>query len=218
MSIELKNIVKEFGSPPTRVLKDISLSVSEGEFICITGRSGAGKSTLLYIMSTLDTQTSGEVLYEAKSLQNMSQTELESFRNESIGFVFQFHYLLPDLTVLENVLMPTFKSRKNREKTEQAMSLLDKFGLSHRGHHLPAQISGGERQRAALARALIMNPRYIFADEPTGSLDSKNGDIVMGILNELNQKNKTTIIFVTHNEDYAAMATRQIRMLDGIVV
>lgn len=218
MAIELKNVVKEFGKPATQVLKDISISVADGEFICITGRSGAGKSTLLYIMSTLDTPSSGSVKYSGNELSHMTPKAMQTLRNQNIGFVFQFHYLLPDLTVLENVLMPTFKTHAAQEKKQRASQLLEQFGLSHRAHHLPAQISGGERQRASLARALIMQPRYIFADEPTGSLDSVNGDSVMKILRETNENEKTTIVYVTHNEEYAAMAKRRIRMLDGRVV
>ncbi len=218
MSIILKNISKEFGKPPTKVLKNISFTIEDGEFVCISGRSGAGKSTLIYVMSTLDTPSSGSVSYAEREIGKMSVTELQTFRNQSLGFVFQFHYLLPDLSVLENVLMPTYKTHADKAKRDEAIGLLEKFNLVHRKDHLPAQISGGERQRTALARALIMHPRYIFADEPTGSLDSVNGDIVMNILREFNQTEKTTVIYVTHNEDYAALATRQIRIKDGELV
>ena len=213
MSIELKNIVKEFGSPPTRVLKDISLSVSEGEFICITGRSGAGKSTLLYIMSTLDTQTSGEVLYEAKSLQNMSQTELESFRNESIGFVFQFYNLMPNLTAFENVSLVT----EIADNAFEPKDLLKQVGLEDRLNSFPSQLSGGEQQRVAIARAMAKNPSLLLCDEPTGALDYETGIQVLSALQDANKKYNKTLMVITHNAAIAQMADKIIRVQSGRV-
>jgi len=218
MSLVLENVMKSFGKPPAEVIRGISLAIEDGEFVSICGRSGSGKSTILYLMSTLDIPTSGSVIYSGTNVHSMTQREVHVFRNDKIGFVFQFHYLLPDLNVLENVLMPAFKRNLVRQKRSYALDLLTRFGLQDRIRRYPSQISGGERQRVAIARALIMQPLYLFADEPTGSLDSVNGDNVMGILCELNAKLKMTVIMVTHEPDYANLAGRQIRLADGKVV
>lgn len=218
MSIEVRNIVKIFGVEQTRALNDVSLTIKEGEFVSLTGRSGSGKSTLLYIMSSLDFPTEGTVELAGKNLAKMRSIELHEFRNTHIGFVFQFHYLLPELTALENVLMPAVKNRTQIERTDYAIELLTQVGLAHKLHRLPRQLSGGEQQRVAIARALLMNPKYLFADEPTGSLDSVNGETVMQILKEINKKHNMTIVLVTHESDFAAMAQRQIHLADGKVV
>lgn len=215
MAIVTKNIFKNFGKPPTEVLKGISIEIRDGEFVSITGKSGSGKSTLLYILSTLDTPTSGELLIDNQNIHKMSEKEIHDFRNRSMGFVFQFHYLLNELNVLENVLMPATKNRQEKEKKEYALHLLEEFGLSHRLNYFPGQISGGERQRVAIARALIMNPKYLLADEPTGNLDSENSMRVIEIFKKMNKTKNMSIIMITHDPDYAKRADRQIHISDG---
>lgn len=215
MTIKVNHLVKEFDSGKYQVLKGVSFEIADGDFVAITGKSGSGKSTLMYIMSTLDTPTSGQIFYDDHDIFALSTQDLHAYRNQNIGFVFQFHYLLPDLTVLENILMPTLKTQQKNNKKKFALELLESFGIANKANHFPAQISGGERQRAAIARALIMNPKYIYADEPTGNLDTTNADNVMRIFSEVNQQQKTTIIMVTHDLDYAKAATRQIFLVDG---
>lgn len=215
MAIVTKNIIKNFGKPPTEVLKGVSIEIQDGEFVSITGKSGSGKSTLLYILSTLDTPTSGELFIDNQNIHKMSEKEIHDFRNRSMGFVFQFHYLLNELNVLENVLMPATKYRQEREKKEYALHLLDEFGLTHRLNYFPGQISGGERQRVAIARALIMNPKYLLADEPTGNLDSENSSRVIEIFRKMNKTKNMSIIMITHDPDYASQADRQIHISDG---
>jgi putative ABC transport system ATP-binding protein/lipoprotein-releasing system ATP-binding protein len=215
--IKLVDVKKTFGTPPTNVLKGISLDIKDGEFVALTGKSGSGKSTLLYIVSTLDNPSSGEVEISDEKVTQMSQKRLHEFRNEKMGFVFQFHYLLPELNALENVLMPARKTKKQIEKREHAEYLLKEFGLEKKHDRLPRQLSGGEQQRVAIARALIMQPQYLFADEPTGNLDSVNGEKVMNIFKTINQDMKTTVIMVTHDPDFAQLASRQIFLVDGLV-
>ncbi len=215
MGLRASHIVKSFGTPPTHVLKDISLTIDDGDFVSITGRSGSGKSTLLYVMSTLDQATSGEIEIDGEKISRMPSERLHRFRNQNMGFVFQFHYLLPELTALENVLIPARKTKRHAEKTELALSLLERFGLESKENRLPGQLSGGEQQRVAIARALVMKPKYLFADEPTGNLDSANGDQVIRILKELNESEKMTVVIVTHDPDYAALAKRQVHLVDG---
>lgn len=218
MSIQLRDIRKTFGTPPTEVLKGISFEIRDGEFISLTGRSGSGKSTLLYIISSLDHPSTGALEISNKNVTELSQPELHAFRNLEMGFVFQFHYLLPELNALENVLMPAFKTKSVDARRAHALSLLDEFGLGTKHDRLPRQLSGGEQQRVAIARALVMNPKYLFADEPTGNLDSVNGEAVMRILKKINAETKTTIVMVTHDPDFADMATRKIHLADGKVV
>jgi putative ABC transport system ATP-binding protein/lipoprotein-releasing system ATP-binding protein len=218
MGIRGQNIHKSFGTPPQEVLKGIELHVNEGEFVSITGRSGSGKSTLLYILSSLDPATAGELELDGKNVKAMNDRELHQFRNERMGFVFQFHYLLPEITALENVLMPARKTATEEHRRERATSLLDEFGLGDKLDRMPGSLSGGEQQRVAIARALIMEPRYVFADEPTGNLDSVNGDIVMQILKRISREQKAAVIMVTHDPDYSAMADRRIQLSDGRVV
>lgn len=212
---EARHLCKSFGSPPHPVLKDLSFQIQEGEFIAITGRSGSGKSTLLYVLSSLDPVTSGEITLSGTPITAMDPKKLHQFRNENMGFIFQSHYLLPELTALENVLMPTLKTKQQKIKNHFAIQLLNQFGLGDKLNRLPSQLSGGEQQRVAIARALVMNPKVIFADEPTGNLDTTNGDLVMDILEKINRESGTTIILVTHDPDYAMRAQRSIHLVDG---
>lgn len=221
MSIEVKNLVKTFvtfDQVPTQVLKGINLTINQGELTSIIGRSGSGKSTLLYILSTLDNATSGEIYYNAENIVNFSEGQIQNLRNTEIGFVFQFHYLLPELTVLENVLLPAYKTNIQKSKMDFAKHLLEEVGLTGKDSRLPGQISGGEQQRVAIARALLMEPKYIFADEPTGNLDTVNGDKIMNLFHSINSKTNTSIIYVTHDLDYAKQAHRKIELVDGQII
>ncbi len=215
MSIEAKNVGKVVGDPPVRILANISLMIEDGEFVSLTGKSGSGKSTLLYLLSSLDTPSEGSVHISGNDLGRMKSEELYRFRNVEMGFVFQFNYLIAELSALENVLMPTLKLHRKSELKPFGESLLEKFGLKEKMDRFPRQLSGGEQQRVAIARALIMKPKYLFADEPTGSLDSTNGALVMEIIKRANQDQKTTVILVTHDEDFANLAQRTIRLIDG---
>lgn len=218
MGIRTENIKKSFGQPPTDVLKGISLNILDGEFVSLVGKSGCGKSTLLYILSTLDQPSSGNIFIDEKNTVQMSEEEIHRFRNFQMGFVFQFHHLLPELTALENILMPARKAGREMERKAYAKFLLEEFGLRNKAESLPSQLSGGEQQRVAIARALVMEPKYLFADEPTGNLDSQNGNAVMNLLVEANRQKKMSIIMVTHDSDFASRAARQIHMSDGLVV
>jgi ABC-type lipoprotein export system ATPase subunit len=215
MAIVARNVCKTFGEPPTRVLQDVNLEVADGEFLALTGRSGSGKSTLLYILSSLDLPTSGSVEVSGVDIAKMKELELHRFRNEQVGFVFQFHYLLAELTALENVLMPTRKLEQWEKRRPYAEFLLESFGLKDKMPNYPRQLSGGELQRVAIARSLVMEPRYLFADEPTGALDSANGDLVMNLIHEVNRNRKTTVVMVTHDPDFAKQAGRQVKLVDG---
>jgi lipoprotein-releasing system ATP-binding protein len=217
MSIVATRVGKSLGEPPTKILQDIELEIKNGEFVSLTGRSGSGKSTLLYLLSSLDAPTSGSVQVDGADVNHLNNVELCRFRNEKLGFVFQFHYLLAELTALENILMPAKKAGREQERRAYAQQLLEKFGLGSKGGRLPRQLSGGEQQRVAIARSLVMEPKYLFADEPTGSLDSANSETVMNIFHEAN-RNGTTIVLVTHDPDYAKMAHRQIHLADGRIV
>ena len=218
MSIITRELIKEIGSPPTRIIDRISLEIKDGEFVSLTGRSGSGKSSLLYLMSTLDSPTMGSLEIDGKLTQDMSAQELNDFRNQNVGFVFQFHYLIAELSALENILMPARKLGRLEQKKEFAHQLLHQFGLQQKEHRLPRQLSGGEQQRVAIARALIMEPKYLFADEPTGSLDTLNSERVMTIIKDTHRRLKTTVILVTHDPDYAQEADRQIHLIDGKVI
>lgn len=217
-ALQCTSIVKSFGEPPIEVLRSISFAVERGEFIAITGRSGSGKSTLLYVASGLDNPTSGKVLFNEKNVHTLDSKELHEFRNEKMGFVFQFHYLLPELTALENILMPARKSGKEKLMRDRALDYIERFELRHCTNKYPSQMSGGEQQRVAVARALIMNPEMLFADEPTGNLDSVNGKRVLAILEDINRRHGMTILLVTHEADFAARAERQIHLADGRIV
>lgn len=218
MGIRAENTTKCFGHPPTHVLKELNLSIEDGEFISLTGKSGSGKSTLLYLISSLDTPTSGRILLDGNDIALLSEKDIHAFRNLNLGFIFQFHYLLPELSALENVLMPTRKTNQQDVLREKAIGLLDDFGLNQKYHKKPSQLSGGEQQRVSIARSLVMSPKYLFADEPTGNLDSANGKIVMDIFQRINRERGTTIVYVTHDNEYAKMASRRIHLIDGIIV
>jgi lipoprotein-releasing system ATP-binding protein len=214
--IEVKNIWKSFGS--LQVLKGVNLQIKKGEIVCIIGQSGAGKTTLLQIMGTLDKPDSGEVLFNGKNVFNLNETALAEFRNTHIGFIFQFHQLLPEFSALENVMMPALIARRNeKEARESALQLLKDLGLENRIHHKPNELSGGEKQRVAAARAMMMQPTVILADEPSGSLDSKNKKELHHLLLEMRDKYNQTIVIVTHDKELTAISDRVIEMKDGIV-
>ncbi|MBI2520409.1 MAG: ABC transporter ATP-binding protein [Bdellovibrio sp.] len=213
--IEVLNVCKDFGHPPTRVLSGINLRIADGDFVSIHGRSGSGKSTLLYILSTLDHPTQGEVVFDGKKVKDMNVRDLDCLRNTQIGFIFQFHYLLPELTAIENVLLPPRKSGQQEKFRHRAYELITQFGLSGHEHKFPGQLSGGQQQRVAIARALIMRPKYLFADEPTGNLDYQNGLMVLDILKEVNTTQGATVVLVTHERDFSSMAKREVILKDG---
>lgn len=215
--IKLVNVTKTFLNPPADVLKGINLEINNGEFISLVGRSGSGKSTLLYIISTLDKASKGSVIYDGQDVTQMPDKQIYELRNKNIGFVFQFHYLLGELTALENVLLPARKANLYKEKEPFAMELLSQVGLKGFEHRLPGELSGGEQQRVAIARALIMKPNYIFADEPTGNLDSVNGTMIIDLFEKFNKEFGTTIIYVTHDREFADRAKRKIQIADGII-
>jgi lipoprotein-releasing system ATP-binding protein len=218
--VELKKINKTYGldTPnPTQVLFDLSLDFERSTFNSIIGQSGSGKSTLLNILGTLDKATSGDVFINGRDTQKMKKDEVSKLRNESIGFIFQFHYLLPEFTALENVLLPYKITKKPMTKDimNRANELLDIVGLSDKKHNLAMNLSGGQQQRVAIARALINNPEIILADEPTGNLDSDTTDQVYDLLREINEKYKTTFIVITHDRHVAEKADRILEIKDG---
>jgi putative ABC transport system ATP-binding protein/lipoprotein-releasing system ATP-binding protein len=217
MGITASQVGKVIGNPETRVLSGISFSIEDGEFVALTGKSGSGKSTLLYLLSTLDHPTEGKIEISGMDVRLMEPEALHVFRNQKVGFVFQFHYLIAELNMIENVLMPAFKFDEALKRKAYAEFLLEQFGLSDKRHRLPRELSGGEQQRVAIARALVMEPRYLFADEPTGSLDTQNGDIVMKIIADVNRDQKMTVVMVTHDPDFALQARRQIMLVDGMM-
>jgi lipoprotein-releasing system ATP-binding protein len=219
--LKTTNISKSFLEPvEVQVLKDISFEIQRGEFVSIMGKSGCGKSTLLYILSTMDTEYSGELFLDGKLITGLSSNELARIRNEKIGFVFQFHYLLSEFSVLENVMLPAKKRGvKSLEEIEfNAMEKLKLLGIADQALKLSSRISGGQKQRVAIARALINNPSIIMGDEPTGNLDSKNADIVFSIFKELSAEEKLSLLVVTHDEDFANKTDRIIQMGDGIII
>jgi lipoprotein-releasing system ATP-binding protein len=201
------------------VLKDVSLSIDHGEFVTIIGKSGSGKSTLLYLLSTLDTDYEGAINIHGRQVTGLSQNDLARFRNEHIGFIFQFHFLLPEFTALENVMLPALKLGKyDRKEVEQrALDKLKQMDMDSYAHKISAKLSGGQQQRVAIARALINDPLIIMADEPTGNLDSANSAIVFNIFKELSHAGNT-IIAVTHDPDFAAGSDRAIELVDGRIV
>lgn len=215
--IEVDNIHKKFGD--LEVLKGVNLSISKGEIVSVVGASGAGKTTLLQILGTLDRADSGDILFEGKSIAKLRSNALSEFRNENIGFVFQFHHLLPEFSALENVVLPALIGNKNKKEAEQrAKDLLNMLGLSERLDHKPSQLSGGEQQRTSVARALINNPQLVLADEPSGNLDSENADELHELFFKLRKETNQTFVIVTHNEDLAEMADRKIVMKDGVTL
>jgi ABC-type lipoprotein export system ATPase subunit len=218
MGIKTVNLNKQIESSHTKILSDINLEILEGEMISLTGKSGSGKSSLLYLLSTLDNSSGGTIIIDGKEISKMTKKEILHFRNKKAGFIFQFHYLISELTIMENVLLPSAKEGSQKEKKEYGLYLLETLGLKDKIKRLPRQLSGGEAQRTAIARALIMQPKYIFADEPTGSLDSVNGKQIMDLLQKVNKEFNTTIILVTHDLDFAKMTGRQIYLRDGQIV
>ena len=212
--IQATNIVKRFGD--LEVLRGVDLAVSKGEVISIVGASGAGKTTLLQILGTLDLPDEGVVRIGGQSTAGMSRRELSAFRNANLGFVFQFHRLLPEFSALENVLMPAWIAGTSAaEATPRAEALLRELGLGHRMEHNPAELSGGEQQRVAVARALMNRPKVLLADEPSGNLDSENAALLHDLFFELRERHGQTVVLVTHNEELAARADRTLRMADG---
>jgi len=215
--IEVKNIHKSFGT--LKVLKGINLHINKGEVISIVGASGAGKTTLLQIIGTLDKPNQGTIEINGIKLNNLGEKKLAAFRNKQIGFVFQFHHLLPEFTALENVCIPAFIGKVSRKTAEiKAKEILTYLGLTDRLNHKPSELSGGEQQRVAVARALINNPAVILADEPSGNLDSTNAQELHKLFFDLRNKFNQTFVIVTHNDELANMADRKIFMKDGILV
>ncbi|MEE9430761.1 MAG: ABC transporter ATP-binding protein [Melioribacteraceae bacterium] len=216
-----KNIYKSFSKGETKVsvLKDLSLSIIENKITVIVGSSGAGKSTLLHILSGLDSPDSGEVLIDGKNIFSLSESEKTKFRNDSIGVIYQFHHLLPEFTAVENVAIAQMINGTSKNVAlKKSVEILDIVGLSERVNHKPAELSGGEQQRVAIARALINEPKIIFADEPTGNLDSANSDIIHKLFIELKNKLGITLLIVTHNPDLVKLADRIIEIKDGQIV
>lgn len=218
--LEAKNLVKDYkeGKIVTSVLKGVNLSIQENELVSVVGSSGSGKSTLLHILGTLDTQTSGEVLFRGEDLSKLSQKKLSEFRSKNLGFVYQFHHLLSDFTAYENVAIPLMINNCNKKEIhERVKYCLDKVGLYNRAKHKSSELSGGERQRIAIARAIVNNPSLILADEPTGNLDHKTAMNVFDLLLELREQNKCSLVVVTHDNELASRFDRKIMMKDGII-
>lgn len=221
IAIDARLINKSFNDPvKIDVLKDISFKINRGEFVSITGKSGCGKSTLLYILSTMDTDYSGQLYIDNESMVNKSEKELAFIRNEKIGFVFQFHYLLNEFSVLKNVMLPGFKSDNipEEELESKALALLKKLGIEKLADKMAYQLSGGEKQRVAIARSMINDPIILMCDEPTGNLDNKNTEIVLDIFKEVTKSYNKTILVVTHDLHFADNTQRIIRMDDGRII
>jgi len=212
-----KGIVKNYGA--LKVLKGVDITIDKGEIVCIVGSSGAGKSTLLHILGTLDIADRGHIFMDSEAIEKLKGKKLAAFRNTHIGFVFQFHHLLPEFSALENVCIPGWiAGRKKKEVMEKALSLLEVLGLKERSEHKPHALSGGEQQRVAVARALINSPSIVMADEPTGNLDSANAKELHNLFIDLRNKFQQTFLIVTHNEEMAQMSDRILHMKDGMMV
>jgi putative ABC transport system ATP-binding protein len=208
---------KKYGD--LEVVKGVSLAIDAGEFVCLVGKSGCGKTTLLSLLSGLEKATKGDVILNGKEINGASEDALALFRRENVGFIFQSFNLIPTLSAWENVALPLFPIKMtSEERRRRATELLDKMELGHRIEHLPSALSGGEKQRVAIARALVNNPKIIFADEPTGNLDSSTGEAIMGILNKLHREEGVAILMVTHEDELAETANRLIRMKDGEIM
>jgi lipoprotein-releasing system ATP-binding protein len=216
--VEAAGIEKSFYPPAgeLKILRGVDLAIGEGEVLAIVGASGVGKSTFLHVLGTLDRPTSGNVFYEGKDVFSLDNTALASFRNRTIGFVFQFHHLLPEFTALENVMIPGMMGSGDRAAlASRAEDLLGELGVLERKDHRPGELSGGEQQRVAVARALILNPKVVLADEPTGNLDTATGEDLFNLLLKLNQDKGTTFVLVTHNESLSKRCHRTLKMVDG---
>jgi len=216
--LQCDNLCKRYqeGSVQTDVLHNVSFSMAEGELMAIVGSSGSGKSTLLHLLGGLDTPTSGDVIFGDRPMSKLSSTAKAELRNRELGFIYQFHHLLPDFTALENVAMPLLIGKKKPAEIDtRAREMLRAVGLEHRAGHRPSELSGGERQRVAIARALVNNPRLVLADEPTGNLDARNADSIFELLGELNRTQGTAFLVVTHDLQLAKRMNRQLEMRDG---
>lgn len=215
--LKAKGIYKSYGS--LQVLKGVDINISKGEIVSISGSSGAGKSTLLHILGTLDNADSGEIYLENKKVSALNGKDLANFRNEHIGFVFQFHHLLPEFSAIENICVPGWiAGKKSKDLTKRAMDLLELLNLRDRADHKPGELSGGEQQRVAVARALINNPSIVMADEPTGNLDSANAKELHNLFIDLRERFQQTFLIVTHNEELAQLSDRILHMKDGKMV
>lgn len=217
MILRAENVSKSYGN--LAVVKEVSLEVKEAEMLAIVGASGAGKSTLLHMLSTLDTLDSGEVYYKNQALSKLKTSDLNILRNKTFGFIFQFHHLLPEFTALENICIPAWiANMSKKQSTHRASELLERMGLAQRANHKPSELSGGEQQRVAIARAMMNKPSIIFADEPTGNLDTTNAEQVNKLFLELKNELQQTFVIVTHNDGLANVADRIIHMRDGKIV
>ncbi|MBP6672745.1 MAG: ABC transporter ATP-binding protein [Bacteroidetes bacterium] len=220
--LEAKNIKKWYDTGDRsrlEVLKGISLSFDQGEVVAVIGQSGAGKSTLVHLLGLLDKPSEGEILFNGKNITQYSDEQISRVRNENIGFVFQFHHLLPEFSALENVLMPSFIAGKSgKEQYERARVLLSDVGMTDRESHKPSELSGGEQQRVAVARALMNSPKIIFADEPSGNLDAHNAELLHDLLFSLREKHQQSFVIVTHNKDLAERTDRRITLSNGLIV
>lgn len=216
--LECQQLCKRYqeGSVQTDVLRDVSFRIQAGELMAIVGSSGSGKSTLLHLLGGLDTPSSGDVIFDGQPLNRLSSAARAELRNRELGFIYQFHHLLPDFTALENVAMPLLIGKKSATDAQsKAREMLAAVGLAHRSNHRPSELSGGERQRVAIARALVNEPRLVLADEPTGNLDARNAETIFELLGELNRQQGTAFLVVTHDLQLAGRMTRQLEMRDG---
>lgn len=217
--IKISNVTKTVrsGTEDLTILSDVSIEIPDGQFVALTGASGSGKSTLLGLLAGLDSPSSGSIIIDGNEITTMSEDDLAELRGEKIGFIFQSFHLIPSLTAFENVLIP-MEIRGEKHASERAAKLLEDVGLSARGHHYPTELSGGEQQRVAIARAFANQPKYLLADEPTGNLDTKNGEHIFELMTELHKKSSVTLVMVTHDQVLAGKAQRQVALRDGAVV